>query len=804
MDHLSKQSVGDRLTQRELEILRLMAEGLSNKVIAERLFIGFETVKWYLKQIYSKLQVSSRTQAVAVARSSGLLEGTSPQTNPSTPSLNNLPQQPTPFIGRTRELAQLAERLADPECRLLTLMGPGGMGKTRLALELAVQQVEHFKDGVYFVSLAPLADPNLIVSTIAEAVRFSFAPIESPEKQLLNYLRDKQLLLLLDNFEHLQSGITLIPELLQAAPQMKVLVTSRERLQLQSEVVFRVEGFDFTGWVTPEEAVESSAGKLFLQSARRIQPSFNLTPDAIEGLRSLCRLVRGMPLSILLAASWIDTLSVAEIAEEIQRSFDFLEGEMRDLPERQRSLRAVFEHSWKLLDETERAAMRCFSIFHGGFTREAAQQVAEVSLKTLTSLINKSFLSREPSGRFDVHELLRQYAERELNQTPQERERILFRHAAYYAGFIEKRWFSIRNAKAKTTADEIDIEIDNVRAAWNIILEQAQLPQIAIVGRVLWVYLDLQRARRVEGINLFERAVRQLRTLPRSEAHDLALGETLQYLGEFNNLNGIPAIGKTIAEEALALLQPYDVVETTIRGYYPLCLAEFLLGRHQEMKQHAQQAMILAQGITDPWHLWIPFYWMGLAMILEGNYEEAYQVGKKALHFSEKAESTHLQGESSGILLARSAAGTGRYQEAKAYYLRGLDCFEDINQPFYVALLTAELSEVHARLKEYGDSERAYQRSLRYSTKVGPMFLLLSAVRSAATLCEMQGNDVRAVELLARLLNDPEALAPDVPLAKIALDRLRTNLSAADFAAAYERGNALDLDVVVADLLRST
>ncbi len=797
MDHLSQQSGGNQLTPRELEILRLMAEGLSNKAIAEQLFIGFETVKWYLKQIYSKLQVSSRTQAIAVARSSGLLEGISPPPN-------DLPPQPAPFIGRTRELAQLGEQLADQECRLLTLVGPGGMGKTRLALEVAAGQIKRYKDGVYFVSLAPLTDPNLIVSTIAEAVHFAFAPVESPERQLLNYLHDKQMLLLLDNFEHLQSGIELIPELLQAAPQIKVMVTSRERLQLQSEVVFRVEGFDIRDWTTPEEAAESSAGKLFLQSARRIQPSFDLNPDAVDGLRVLCRLVRGMPLGILLAASWIDTLSVAEIAEEIQLSFDFLEGEMRDLPERQRSLRAVFEHSWKLLGETERAAMRCFSIFHGGFTREAAQQVAEAALKTLTGLMNKSFLSRDPSGRFDVHELLRQYAERELNQIPQERERVQSRHAAYYAEFIEKRWVSIRNAKAKTTTDEIDIEIDNVRAAWNILLEQAQFHQIAMTARVLWVYLDLQRARAVEGLNLFERAVRQLRTLPMSEARDLALGETLLYLGEFNILNDSPGIAKAYAEEGLTLLQPYDVVETKLRGYYPLCLAEFLLGKNQEMRQRAQQAMIVAQRTTDPWHLWIPSYWMGLALFLEGNYEEAYQAGKEALHFSEQAGSIHLQGESSGILLARSASGTRRYEEAKAYYLRGLDCFEDIHQPFYAALLTAELSEVHARLKEYGDSERAYQRSLSYSTKAGPMFLLLSAVRSAATLCEMQGNYVRAVELLVRMLNHPEALAPDVPLAKIALDRLRANLSADDFAAAHERGKALDLEVVVADLLRDT
>ncbi len=250
------------------------------------------------------------------------------------------------------------------------------------------------------------------------------------------------------------------------------LVTSRERLQLQSEVVFRLDGFPLTFWKTPQEAAESSAGKLFLQSAQRVKASFELTQDTLAALNSICRMVRGMPLGILLAASWINGLTVVEIAREVEQSFEFLEGDWRDLPERQRSLRAVFEHSWSLLTEEERSAMRCFSMFRGGFTREAAQFVAEMSLKTLISLVNKSLLSRDENGRFDVHELLRQYSEKQLDQLPQERQLFQAHYAAYYAKYMDARWLLLRSAETKTDADEIELEIENVRAAWNIMVSR--------------------------------------------------------------------------------------------------------------------------------------------------------------------------------------------------------------------------------------------------------------------------------------------------------------------------------------------
>jgi predicted ATPase len=382
----------------------------------------------------------------------------------------NLPIAPTPFVGRAKDIEAITTSLANPACRLLTLVGPGGIGKTRLAIEAARTQSDLLNEDVVFIALQPLSSPDLILPTLAEALPSQFNSSRGLKEQILDYFRDQSMLLVFDNFEHLLAGVNLISELLQHAPNIKFIVTSRERLQLQNEVVFRLEGFSFSDWATPQTAAESSVVRLFLQSARLVNPPFELTHDMLGDLSSICRLVGGMPLGILLAASWLDTLSIAEIAQEIQRSFEFLEGNWRDLPERQRSLRAVFEQSWNLLNDEERFAMCCFSIFRGGFTREAAQQIANTSLKTLNSLVNKSLLIRDSSGRFDVHELLRQYSASELDHLYNERQQVQTRYAAYYARFMDetvveiRRGQDVRGAVAQHAPDLVvlDMQIANM------------------------------------------------------------------------------------------------------------------------------------------------------------------------------------------------------------------------------------------------------------------------------------------------------------------------------------------------------
>jgi serine/threonine protein kinase len=332
---------------------------------------------------------------------------------------HNLPIQTLSFVGRETELDEIKNLLREDNVRLLTIVGPGGMGKTRLSLEVAGQflhtthEDKQFEHGLYFIDLAPMTSADHIIGAAAEAVGYVFQQDgRDATQQLFDYLHGKNMLLIFDNFEHVISARAFVQEILQAVASVKILVTSREKLNLSSETVFILSGMSFPNWETPADALEYGAVKLFLQSAHRVRRDFQLDADTLTYVARICRMVQGTPLGILLAASWLEVLTPREIAEEINHSLDFLETEMHDLPERQRSLRAVFEYSWSLLADQEQMLFAQFSMFRGGFTRDAALQITGTNLRALTMLVNKSLLHRDTmSGRNEIHELLRQYAE---------------------------------------------------------------------------------------------------------------------------------------------------------------------------------------------------------------------------------------------------------------------------------------------------------------------------------------------------------------------------------------------------------
>jgi predicted ATPase/DNA-binding CsgD family transcriptional regulator len=414
------------LTAREQDVLKLLAQGKSNRELAAELVLSLNTVKWYARQVYSKLGVANRQEAVARARALGLLAGEEQAQQ------HNLPSAMTLLIGRERELAEI-QKLLDRDARLISLVGPGGIGKTRLALEVARQHVGRFANGAAFANLAPLRSAEGLVPALSQALRFKPAggggERRDARQQLLDYLRDKALLLVLDNFEHLQAGAPLLTDILAAAPQVTLLVTTRERLKLRVEQVYAVPGLAFSDWKTVEEAQEAPAARLFVHYGRRVRPGFALREEELEALQQIVRLVAGMPLALILASAWLELLTPSEIASEIARNLDFLAADYRDLPARQRSVRAVFETTWARLEKREQELFAAFSVFRGGFTLEAAREVAGSSLRDLLGLANRSLLARGEEGRFEVHELLRQFSAEELARSPVAVEAIRDRHS---------------------------------------------------------------------------------------------------------------------------------------------------------------------------------------------------------------------------------------------------------------------------------------------------------------------------------------------------------------------------------------
>jgi len=401
---------------------------------------------------------------------------------------HNLPPALTPFIGRAADLAELKARLQDPNCRLLTLVGPGGSGKTRLAQEVAATQIGHYPHGVFFVPLASIQSVETIVPAVAEALEFSFHGGGEPQQQLLTYLRQKRMLLILDNFEHLLAGVDIVTGILATASEVKILTTSRANLNVQSEHLFPVTGLDFPADEAQQVTAAYSAINLFVSSANRIQPALDMKADLAD-VAQICRLVQGMPLAVLLAAAWAELLTPAEIVSEIEHSLDFLAADWADLPDRQRSMRAVFDHSWRLLTGREQAVFRAVSVFRGGFTREAVQVVADASLEALMRLSNKSLLHRLPGDRYEVHELLRQYVAEKLAESGPEEAKIQQKHSHYYFEFLIQR----QEALAKDKPDRavlvaIDQEIENIRVAWQWVRTRGDMKMIEGFVTCLWFF----------------------------------------------------------------------------------------------------------------------------------------------------------------------------------------------------------------------------------------------------------------------------------------------------------------------------
>jgi diguanylate cyclase (GGDEF)-like protein len=458
--------------------------------------------------------------------------------------LINLPVQLTPFVGRERELAIIGAKLGDPDCRLLTLTGPGGVGKTRLALEAAAALVDAFHDGVWFVPLAPLQSADGILPAVAHALSFDYRRVGDPQRQLLDHLSESNMLLVLDNLEHLldgadgANGADLVAEMLRAAPEVRILATSRARLNVHGEHVLTLEGMDYPvlspgagdeNLVVPSRQVPGAgkgrdAPELFLASARRAQPDLALTEDDLARVAEICRLVEGLPLAIVLAAGWVSALSPAEIAAEIRQSLDILETDMRGIPaegavggERHRSIRAVFGHSWSLLSEREREVFRGLSVFRGSFTRLAARQVAGASLRELMALVNKSLLQHVSRERYQVHELLRRYGTERLDETPDGGRAVRDRHCGYYTGVVEA-WGAGQPFGSLWTATvaEMDVEIENARAAWDWALAQGDVGQLDRSAEGLCRCYNRWR-RREEGITMCQSAAERLLSMASDE-----------------------------------------------------------------------------------------------------------------------------------------------------------------------------------------------------------------------------------------------------------------------------------------------
>jgi DNA-binding SARP family transcriptional activator len=516
---------------------------------------------------------------------------------------HTLPTQVTEFVGRELEKTKLASLLAEKTCRLITIVAPGGMGKTRLAIEVARTQLENFEH-VCFVSFAAVASPDLMVYTLADALELTLFGSKPPKEQVLDYLKNKRMLLVLDNLEHLLSGVDLINEILATTSEIKILATSRERLGLQSEHLF-----DLYGLTVPDDSSSiqpSDALQLFSERARHTRLEFVLENN-LQAVTRICQLVGGMPLAIELAASWSRLLNPNEIVKELEQSLDLLSSQNRDLPERHHSMQSVFEASWQRLSEVEQTALRKLSVFQGGFDREAARDVADLDLPVLLSLVNKSFLWRDVAGRFSQHPLILQYLRHKANDYPEEKNQIEEKHGFYYLELVKERAEDLRTLKGKEAREVLEKELPNIHATWDWTMREKRVETIPRYARVLSVMFEHHND--YEAIAMFRQAVASLDES--NSEHHAALGYALtQQCSHEYFLDHDP---KEIAQRGLALLEPLKEYPGMVIGYATLGSFALECGSHTEAKEIFIEALKLARIHARP--IDIGYILNGLALI---------------------------------------------------------------------------------------------------------------------------------------------------------------------------------------------
>jgi predicted ATPase/class 3 adenylate cyclase/DNA-binding XRE family transcriptional regulator len=582
-----------------------------------------------------------------------------------------LPHPATPFVGRAAELAEIGVLLDDPACRLLTLSGPGGIGKTRLALASAAERADRYPHGVWFVNLAPLSAAEGVIFAIADTFKLSGLGMGGPTQILQNYLREKALLLVLDNFEHVLDAADLVADLLAAAPGVQVLATSRERLRLRAERVYEVRALPVPLDATQGDADTFDAVRLFVACVRHSHPQYTLAPADRVAVAQICRLAAGMPLGIELAAAWVPTLPVATIATELATSLDVLETTLRDVPERHRSARAVFEHSWSLLGAEEQTLFRQLTVFHGGFTFLAAQQIAGAKLGTLARLVDKSLVRIDRDGRYDTHELLRQFAAEKLRSDLGAEERTRERHSAFYLELLQHKDAELNGRQQLTALDEIEREFENVRAAWEWALQRGQWGRLRKPLRALAFFIAV-RSHLQEAIALYQRVIDTV------AAAESGAEETAERQG---------LTGFALAMQS-AFFGMLGQIDKRVNGLERSRAAVHQFGTPQEIASHC---VLYATTRTDPEEA-RALYEQALAILRQigATWDEAWAIAN----------------------MGYFAFNRGQTLEAKRHHAEALGLYRAIGELQGTTGALLDLGRVAYALGEYDEGRRLLQESL--------------------------------------------------------------------------------------------
>ncbi|MCB9134084.1 MAG: AAA family ATPase [Anaerolineales bacterium] len=699
---------------------------------------------------------------------------------------HTLPSQPTAFVGRREELATLEEMLVGQGVRQVTVVGPGGMGKTRLALAVGEKLVDYhpaedgycFPDGVFFISLVSISSPEQIIPLIGktlgiplevsqntESMERASQSVTTQKEKLIGYLAERSMLLILDNFEHLIEGAEIVSDILQAAPNLHVLVTSRERLRIREEQVFPIQGLDFPDWEAPDSPGAYTSMELFLQSARRVQPDFTVTEADMVSLTRICRLVGGMPLGLELAASWVDMLSLNEIVLEIQKCLDFLETDLRNIPDRHRSIRAVFDSSWNLLSEGEQQFFARLSIFRGTFSRHAAEKITHAKLQNLATLVSKSLLQYDrEKNRYQVHELLRQYGAEQLAENPQDEFDAYNCFSDFFSGESEKHLQLFMDGQMQPAIERLEMDHNNIRFACDWAIEHQELTHLNRAINGICFYYDWSW-RADEGVALCKNGLDMLRqTLPGDGIlYKRLQANLLSWMGYFN-LFFQHDLASRMLEQAIAIVHELEALGVDARVEKGLILfyqgiLNLLSGSSSVAKTLIEQSLAISTEIAYPWMIIRNMMALGDIASSSGLPSEAKHWYSKALIAAKKYE--NVWGEINSLnSLGWAARRLISYQEAQAYLDESITLAKISNHPWEVI---RGLESSGFLLLYLGQFEQAYARfaeAIAISIELGLPYQTLPTQSHMGISKWMAGNFEQAEEELQKALALSQTLNP--------------------------------------------
>jgi predicted ATPase/DNA-binding SARP family transcriptional activator len=726
------------------------------------------------------------------------LRAETPTAAPPEPVAGRLPHPATPFLGRTAELARLAAYLADPACRLVTIVGLGGSGKTRLAIAAATAGRRLFADGVVFVALASAGDTGELLLPLARTLQIQLAGGDGPA-QIGAALAGRNLLLVLDNLEQIAGAGTVVAALLAAAPDLTILATSRERLGLQAEWTLDLAGLSLPA---ADEALESvAATALFLQAARRAQADFAPQPGDAPAIRAICRRLAGHPLAIELAASWVRVLACPAIAAELAAGLDLLSGGAADLPERHRAIRATFATTWRLLPAAERQALEQLALCVDGFDRAAAQQIAGAGLPHLAALADKSLLAQNAVGRYTMHELVRQYAQERLAERGAQAAAAAA-HAGYYLALVEQAGPHMKGPAEATWMERLEADHTNILLALDQLAQSdrpAELAERCEVLRWFWYirgHLHIGRA-------WMERATQA----PPAAIPPARRAKLLQGAGIFADELGDYA---TAAERYIGALSLYEAlddargVQATSNSMGMLAWAQ---GRYAEAQVCFERSLRICRELAHHWGVANSLNSLGTALQAQGDVSGAAACFAEALTVARAVDYPQL----TTLILdnvgdAARLAGDGdraaaAYSEALALQLAGGDSRGAALSRQGLGLLALARGDLQRAAEELYTGLRAAWRLANrreLSTYLDNLAALLAAQSQFAAAARLCG----AAQALRERIGTP-LTAYEAAVFAQARDAAQAALPAAEFHTAWASGAATPLEQLIDETLHA-